>query len=96
MPPSIRHRAIGIAEALGAGRAVQVARVEAAVWAETIANFDDLSFLLLPRLAGVADKAWSASQIAGWTDHRERLARHGRLWAQDDLSYFRTSTVNWL
>jgi hypothetical protein len=30
-----------------------------------------------------------------WTDHRERLARHGRLWAQDDLTYFRTFTVNW-
>ena len=56
MPPSIGHRAIGVAETLGAGRAAQVARVEAAVWAETIANFDDLSFLLLPRLAGIADK----------------------------------------
>jgi hypothetical protein len=32
----------------------------------------------------------------GWTDHRERLARHGHLWAQDDLTDFRTSTVNWL
>ena len=96
MPPSIRHRAVGVAEALGAGRAAQVARVEAAVWAETIANFDDLSFVLLPRLAGIADKFWSDSQVAGWTDHRERLAHHGRLWAQDDLSYFRTSTVNWL
>jgi len=52
MPTSIGHRAIGVAETLGAGRAAQVARVEAAVWAETIANFDDLSFLLLPRPAG--------------------------------------------
>jgi hypothetical protein len=34
--------------------------------------------------------------VAGWTDHRARLAHHGRLWAQDDLTYFRTSTVNWL
>jgi hypothetical protein len=34
-------------------------------------------------------------QATTWTDHRERLARHGRLWAQDDLTYFRTFTVNW-
>ncbi len=84
------------AEALGPGRAAQVAGIEAAIWAETISGFDDLSFLLLPRLAGIAHKAWSDPQPASWTGHRDRLARHGRLWAQDDLTYFRTSTVNWL
>ena len=56
------------AEALGPGRAAQVAGVEAAIWAETISGFDDLSFLLLPRLAGVAHKAWS-------TPRAGRLAR---------------------
>jgi hexosaminidase len=84
------------AEALGRARAAHVGGVEAAIWAETISDFDDLSFLLLPRLAGVAHKAWSDPQVATWTDHRDRLARHGRLWAQDDLTYFRTSTVDWL
>jgi len=88
------------AEALGPGRAAQVAGVEAAIWAETITGFDDLSFLLLPRLAGVAHKAWSAPDLAsgalaGWPAHRDRLARHGRLWAQDGLTYFRASTVDW-
>jgi hexosaminidase len=84
------------AEALGPGRAARVAGVEAAIWAETISGFDDLCFLLLPRLAGVAHKAWSDPQVATWTDHRDRLARHGRLWAQDGLTYFRTSIVDWL
>jgi hexosaminidase len=83
------------AEALGPGRAAQVAGVEAAIWAETISGFDDLSFLLLPRLAGVAHRAWSAPRLAGWPAHRDRLARHGRLWAQDGLTYFRASTVDW-
>jgi hexosaminidase len=83
-------------EALGPGRAAHVAGVEAAIWAETICDFDDLCFLLLPRLAGVAHKAWSEVRLAAWTDHRDRLARHGRLWAQDGLTYFRTSTVDWV
>ena len=82
-------------EALGPGRAAHVAGVEAAIWAETISDFDDLCFLMLPRLAGVAHKAWSDPRVATWTDHRDRLARHGRLWAQDGLTYFRTSTVDW-
>jgi hexosaminidase len=83
------------AEVLGPGRAAQVAGVEAAIWAETISGFDDLSFLLLPRLAGVAHKAWSARRLASWPAHRDRLARHGPLWAQDGLTYFRASTVDW-
>ena len=81
------------AEALGAEGAAQVAGVEAAIWTETISDFDDLTFLLLPRLPGVAHKAWSTPQT--WPEHRDRLAHHARLWAQDDLTYFRTSAVNW-
>ena len=83
------------AEALGPGRAAQVAGVEAAVWAETISGFGDLAFLLLPRLPGLAHKAWSDPRAASWTEHRDRLAWHARLWAQDDLEYFRAATVDW-
>jgi hexosaminidase len=81
--------------ALGPDRGALVAGVEAAIWAETISDFDDLSFLLLPRLAGIAHKAWSNPQVGGWPDHRDRLAHHGRLWTQDNLTYFRASTVDW-
>ena len=85
--------------ALGSGRSAQVAGVEAAIWAETITGFDDLCFLLLPRLPGVAHKAWSApppaGQPDGWPAHRDRLARHGRLWTADGLEYFRSSAVDW-
>ncbi len=87
------------AGALGAGRhprAPLVAGVEAAIWTETVFDFGDLTFLLLPRLPGVAHKAWSEPDAGAWAGHRDRLAWHGRLWAQDDLTYFRTSTVNWL
>jgi len=86
------------AQALGADRnprAPRVAGVEAAIWTETVSDFGDLSFLLLPRLPGVAHKAWSDPRGGAWPDHRDRLAWHGRLWAQDDLEYFRASTVNW-
>lgn len=31
-----------------------------------------------------------------WTGHRDRFARHGLLWAQDNLTYFRASSVDWL
>src|SRR5262249_6900414 len=83
------------AEALGAGRGALVAGVEAAFWAESIANFDDVTFLLLPRLPGVAQRAWSQPEVTTWSDHRDRLAWHAGLWEQDDLTYFRASTIDW-
>jgi hexosaminidase len=81
---------------LGAGApAGSVAGVEAAVWCETVRGFGDLTFLLLPRLAGTAEKAWGAAGAVRWEQHRAALARHGRLWEQDGLAFFRSETVDW-
>ena len=63
------------------------AGVEAAIWAESIRDFDDLTFLLLPRLAGVAQKAWGDPGVS-WTEHRDRLTAHHRLWDERGLVYF--------
>src|SRR5205807_2477871 len=72
-------------------RARDVAGVEAAMWGETLRDFDDLTFALLPRLPGVAEKAWGAA--ASWPDHRAALASHARLWQQDNLTYFRAQGI---
>jgi hexosaminidase len=82
------------AETLGPGWKGLVAGVEAAIWAETIRDADDLTFLLLPRLPGIAQKAWG-DPTTPWINHRARLAHHGRLWDQDTLTYFRSSAIDW-
>lgn len=56
-----------------------VAGVEAAIWGETLTGFDDLTFLLLPRLPGVAEKAWTHPRTE-WKNHRTRLIGHQRFW----------------
>jgi hexosaminidase len=84
------------AEALGPNaRLANLAGVGAAIWAETIKDFTDLTFMLLPRLAGIAEKGWSAARVPSWADHPARLAAHGRLWTHDGLTYFKSSTVDW-
>jgi hexosaminidase len=83
------------AEALGPNTRANLAGVGAAIWAETLKDFADLTFMLLPRLAGIAEKGWSAAQASSWADHRSRLAAHARLWTQDGLTYFKSSTVDW-
>ncbi|OLT14561.1 hypothetical protein BJF79_19075 [Actinomadura sp. CNU-125] len=57
----------------------RLAGVEAAIWCETVEGFDDLAFLLLPRLAGIAEKAWTPGRT-GWDGHRVRLACHPAWW----------------
>ncbi len=71
-----------------AARPDHVAGIGAALWCETIRDIDDLTFLLLPRLAGTAEKAWGAPGAVRWPEHRDALARHERLWAQDGLTFF--------
>ncbi|MCC6705016.1 MAG: family 20 glycosylhydrolase [Thermomicrobiales bacterium] len=81
---------------LGPGlESADIAGVGSAIWGETISGFDDLVFLVLPRLAGNAHKAWSEPRPGDWDAHRDALAAHGRLWEQDDLGYFRSSLIAW-
>lgn len=43
--------------------AVAVAGIEAALWCETVDDFDDVAVLLLPRLGFVAQRAWGPAEI---------------------------------
>ncbi|GAA1970929.1 family 20 glycosylhydrolase [Nocardioides panacihumi] len=72
-----------------------IAGVEAALWGETVADAADAHFLLLPRLPGVAEKAWSPSDATAWDDYRDRLAAQGSIWQRRDWGYFRSSLVDW-
>ncbi|MFF0057744.1 family 20 glycosylhydrolase [Streptomyces microflavus] len=73
----------------------RVAGVEATVFAESVESLDDVTTLLLPRLASVAAAAW-AGRAPEWTGHRARLAHHGRLWEQRGLAYLPSTEVPWV
>ncbi|WP_154795433.1 family 20 glycosylhydrolase [Occultella kanbiaonis] len=54
--------------------------VEAALWTETIVTEADLFTMLLPRLAAVAEVAWSAQSDRDWETFAPRLAAHEPFW----------------
>lgn len=66
-------------QSLISGLDARIAGVEAAIWSETITDFDDLAFLLLPRLPGAAERAWTRERTS-WEDHRARLDPHAEVW----------------
>ncbi|MEZ3161837.1 family 20 glycosylhydrolase [Microbacterium sp. BWT-B31] len=73
----------------------QVAGVEAALWCETVTGRDDLELLLLPRLPGAAEKAWSAAGSTDWDEYRERLACQSVVWTRRGWRWYRADTVDW-
>ncbi|MFB4314074.1 beta-N-acetylhexosaminidase [Actinomadura sp. 21ATH] len=69
----------------------RIAGVEAAVWCESVRDFDDLAFLLLPRLAAIAEKAWTPA-ATDWHAYRARVATHPAWWERLGLNDYYRST----
>ncbi len=68
--------------------------VEAAIWTETLSTRDELTQMLLPRLAAVAEVAWSAS-TTDFDDFADRVATHGRAWDRAGLAWYPSPQVDW-
>lgn len=71
---------------------VRVAGIEAALWCESVRDFDDVALLLLPRLALVAQKAWH--EDADRSDVLEAAALQGPVWDRLGFpAYYRSAEV---
>ncbi|WP_182347159.1 family 20 glycosylhydrolase [Tomitella gaofuii] len=73
----------------------QIAGVEAALWCETVETFADAQFLLQPRLACVAERAWSPRSVGDWGEFSRRLAERAPTWRRLGWDFFRANSVRW-
>lgn len=69
--------------------------VEAALWTETIRTVDDLMGMLLPRLAALAEVAWTPRDARDWDDFAARIAAHGPYWDAHGLAWYPSPQVDW-
>jgi hexosaminidase len=69
--------------------------VEAPLWSETVATMRDVEFLAMPRLAALAEVAWSAQQTRDWDDFRVRLGAQASHWAALGINFYRAPDVPW-
>jgi hexosaminidase len=69
--------------------------VSAAVWTETLLTRDDLFSMLLPRLAAVAETAWSQQGAKDWESFRSRVAVEAATWRREAAPYHPTPQVDW-
>jgi hexosaminidase len=84
-----------IDETPGVDSEEQMVGVEAALWCETVTSREDLEFMLLPRLAGAAEKAWAPREATTWPDYLSRLRPHAHGWDRRGWAWFRSSEVDW-
>lgn len=76
------------------GASDRIAGIEAVIWCETVADISDLQFLILPRLPGIAERAWSRNALP-WAEHKKSLAAHSRIWRRADWNYFESELIDW-
>jgi hexosaminidase len=62
--------------------------VEAPLWSETLGTIHDFEYMAFPRIAAVAELAWSPAARTEWEDFRLRVAAHLPRWDALGVNYY--------
>jgi hexosaminidase len=69
--------------------------LEAPLWAETLLTRQDYEYLAFPRLAAIAELAWSSPQNVSWENFRARMVAQGARLAALGVNFARVPGVDW-
>ena len=69
--------------------------VEAPLWTETITNRSDIEYMAFPRLAALAEVAWSSNERRNWDDFKKRIVLQGKRWDINGIDFYRSPKVDW-
>ena len=69
--------------------------IEACLWTETIRSTHDLTMMLLPRLAAVAEIAWRGSGIGRWDSFVDDVTALSRGWDARRIAWYRSPGIDW-
>lgn len=75
--------------------AERVVGIEAAVFTETLRTVDDVLLMLLPRLAAIAEVAWTPAAARDWADFARRVPALAGGWDAAGHPWHRTALVAW-
>lgn len=69
--------------------------LEAPLWTETVTNRADIDYLAFPRLAALAEVAWSPKANRSWESFQSRVAGHGKRWDIQGVGFYKSPKVTW-
>jgi hexosaminidase len=75
--------------------ATAILGVEAPLWSETVATMRDVEFLMMPRLAAIAEVGWSRPERRDWTSFRVRLGAQAPRWTALGVNFYRSPEIPW-
>jgi hexosaminidase len=67
----------------------------APLWSDTVTNIRVVEYLAFPRLAAVAEIAWSAADRRSWADFTQRLGAQAPRWAALGVNFYRSPLIEW-
>ncbi|HSO69856.1 MAG TPA: family 20 glycosylhydrolase [Arachnia sp.] len=70
-----------------------IAGIEAALWTETLATFEEVSYMLLPRLAAVGEIAGTGR--LDWESFADRLPAMAEVWRERGWPWHRSPGIAW-
>ena len=70
--------------------------VEGPLWSETLVKLEDYEFMAFPRLAALAEIAWSPQGARDWETFRMRLAFQGPRLSALGVNFYRSAQVPWV
>lgn len=69
--------------------------VEAPLWSETVTNRTDINYLAFPRLAALAEVAWTAKEQRSWDGFSKRVPVQGQRWTIQGVDFYKSPKVVW-
>jgi hexosaminidase len=69
--------------------------VEGPLWSETLGTMSDVEYLAFPRIAALAETAWSPQKHRRWDDFRVRLGTQAMRWVALGVNFYRSPDVPW-
>lgn len=68
--------------------------IEAGMWTEAVHSLDELTYMLLPRLAAVGEVAWTAAEHRDWEGFKSRIEAESQWWSEQGLAW-RGDAAGW-
>lgn len=69
--------------------------VEAPLWSETVTNRADINYLAFPRLAALAEVAWTTKEKRSWEGFVARIPIQGDRWTIQGVDFYKSPKVSW-
>ncbi len=66
----------------------QILGIQANLWTETISSEARLEFMLFPRIAALAEAAWTRRETRKYSEFLERLSTHKKMFRKAGLHYY--------